>query len=240
MESSGNPWVGACNDALAVFSLYISSSCKHTAWQPGSARSLGQFNGHAYPSVACVAAGQCMAILPACLITLRYGTQKTQAGRTNSSAKPCCLAAGGGGGGADKKAVEQQRKDAYRAELEAQIREKAERKAAEKRRVAAEEERREAAAAVDNPWGRAGGGGAPHRDPVTGQVGGRALLLPYFPSSSRIRGTAIPGQGRLPTWSAATHALSFLCRFSPPAWLRVRLRCFLPAAWCVTTNTHLY
>jgi centrosome and spindle pole-associated protein 1 len=55
------------------------------------------------------------------------------------------------------------RKDAYRAELEAQIRDKAARKAAEKSAVAAEEARKEAEMAGYNPWGR-GGAGAPLRN----------------------------------------------------------------------------
>lgn len=61
------------------------------------------------------------------------------------------------------------RKDAYRAELEAQIRERAERQAAEKAQRAAEEARKEAEMAAYSPWGR-GGAGAPLRD-AAGQVG---------------------------------------------------------------------
>jgi centrosome and spindle pole-associated protein 1 len=60
------------------------------------------------------------------------------------------------------------RKDAYRAELEAQIRDKAARKAAEKSAVAAEEARKEAEMAGYNPWGR-GGAGAPLRN-ASGKV----------------------------------------------------------------------
>jgi centrosome and spindle pole-associated protein 1 len=57
----------------------------------------------------------------------------------------------------------------YRAELEAQIRERAERQAAEKAQRAAEEARKEAEMAAYCPWGR-GGAGAPLRD-ASGQVG---------------------------------------------------------------------
>ncbi|WIA30714.1 hypothetical protein OEZ86_000782 [Tetradesmus obliquus] len=56
-----------------------------------------------------------------------------------------------------------ERKDAYRAELEAQIRDKAARVAAEKSAVAAEEARKEKEMAGYNPWGR-GGAGAPLRN----------------------------------------------------------------------------
>lgn len=60
------------------------------------------------------------------------------------------------------------RKDAYRAELEAQIRERAAHKAAEKNQRAAEEARKDAEMAAYCPWGR-GGAGAPLRD-ASGQV----------------------------------------------------------------------
>lgn len=60
------------------------------------------------------------------------------------------------------------RKDAYRAELEAQIRERAEQKAAEKVQRAAVDARKEAEMASYCPWGRAGAG-APLRD-ASGQV----------------------------------------------------------------------
>lgn len=66
-------------------------------------------------------------------------------------------------------AAAKSRKDAYRAELEAQIKDKAARKAAEKNAIAAEEARREAEAAGYNPWGKAGAG-APLRD-ESGLVG---------------------------------------------------------------------
>lgn len=55
-----------------------------------------------------------------------------------------------------------------RAELEAQIQERAKQKAAEKSQRAAEEARKEAEMAAYCPWGRAGAG-APLRD-ATGQV----------------------------------------------------------------------
>lgn len=61
------------------------------------------------------------------------------------------------------------RKDAYRAELEAQIRERSQRQAAEKAQRAAQESRKEAEMAAYCPWGR-GGAGAPLRD-AAGQVG---------------------------------------------------------------------
>jgi centrosome and spindle pole-associated protein 1 len=73
-----------------------------------------------------------------------------------------------GRGGVQDKA----RKDAYRAELEAQIRERAERQAVEKAHRAAEEARKEAEMAAYCPWGR-GGAGAPLRD-ASGQVGVQA------------------------------------------------------------------
>lgn len=60
------------------------------------------------------------------------------------------------------------KKDAYRAELEQQIRDKAARKAAEKSAIDAEEARKEAELAGYNPWGRAGAG-APLRN-AAGQV----------------------------------------------------------------------
>lgn len=69
-----------------------------------------------------------------------------------------------GRGAQDNKA----RKDAYRAELEAQIRERAAHKAAEKSRHAVQEARKEAEMAAYCPWGR-GGAGAPLRD-AAGQV----------------------------------------------------------------------
>jgi len=60
------------------------------------------------------------------------------------------------------------RKDAYRAELEAQIRERAAHKAAQKSQRVVEEARKDAEMAAYSPWGR-GGAGAPLRD-ASGQV----------------------------------------------------------------------
>jgi hypothetical protein len=60
------------------------------------------------------------------------------------------------------------RKDAYRAELEAQIQERSARKAAEKGARAAEDAAKDKEMAAYSPWGR-GGAGAPLRD-AAGQV----------------------------------------------------------------------
>lgn len=89
------------------------------------------------------------------------------------------IGGGGGGGGGDSSSTsplrarggvqDKARKDAYRAELEAQILERSERQAAEKAQRAAEESRKEAEMAAYCPWGR-GGAGAPLRD-AAGQVG---------------------------------------------------------------------
>eukprot|EP00775_Hariotina_reticulata_P008174 gene8174-8365_t len=64
------------------------------------------------------------------------------------------------------------RKDAYRSELEAQIRDKAARKAAEKNALAAADAKKEAEMAAYSPWGRAGAG-APLRD-ADGKVENRS------------------------------------------------------------------
>lgn len=78
-------------------------------------------------------------------------------------------AAAGAGANPDAKALQAKaKKDAYRAELEAQIRDKAARKAAEKSALAAADARKEAEMAGYSPWGR-GGAGAPLRD-ASGQV----------------------------------------------------------------------
>lgn len=76
----------------------------------------------------------------------------------------------GAAAGGSAAAVVKSKKDAYRAELEAQIRDKAARKAAEKNALAAEDARKEAEQAGYDPWGRAGAG-APLRD-AAGQVRG--------------------------------------------------------------------
>lgn len=92
---------------------------------------------------------------------------------------PAAVAAPGvpaaGAGAATAAAAAKSKKDAYRAELEQQIRDKAARKAAEKSARDAEEARKEAEVAGYNPWGRAGAG-APLRD-AAGQVGLAACCL---------------------------------------------------------------
>lgn len=87
------------------------------------------------------------------------------------------------------------RKDAYRAELEAQIRDKAARVAAEKSAVAAEEARKEKEVAGYNPWGR-GGAGAPLRN-AAGQVR-RVLALYLWQHNMPVRHCIM--QGCLSCW----------------------------------------
>jgi hypothetical protein len=71
------------------------------------------------------------------------------------------------------------RKDAYRSELEAQIRDKAARKAAEKNALKAADAKKEAEMAAYSPWGRAGAG-APLRD-ADGKVGAAKAVQHHSP-----------------------------------------------------------